>query len=52
MDTRFFDVLHDPGDKDVTRAVTHRVYVDFDRVFEKTIEQNGPTLTHASLARQ
>src|SRR5207302_7252480 len=40
VDSRFFNVLHDPADDDIF-AVGERVYIDFNRVFEKVIDQHG-----------
>ena len=47
MDPRLFDVLHDPGDEDVTGGVAHGVDVDLDGVFEEAVDQDGATLAHA-----
>ncbi len=39
MNAGFFDVLHDSADDDVF-AVGERVDIDFNRVFEKVIDQH------------
>ena len=43
MDAGFFDVLHDAGDDDVF-SVAKGVDVDFDRVFEEVIDEDGTLL--------
>ena len=45
MDARFFDVLHDTGNDDVG-PVADRIDIDFDRVFEKFVDQDRLTLSN------
>ena len=40
MDTRLFDMLHDPG-HDSIDPVTDGVHIHFDRIFQEFIDQDG-----------
>ena len=50
MHAGLLDVLHDPGDQDLARAVAHRVDVDLDRVLQEAVDQHGPLGGDAALA--
>src|SRR5215471_15615956 len=39
VNTRLFDVLHDPAD-DTSTSVRDAVDIDFDRIFEKFVDEN------------
>ena len=43
MDAGLFDVLHDAGNDDVG-AIAERVDVDFDRIFEEVVDEDGTLL--------
>ena len=40
MHTGFFDVFHNAADHDVL-SITDRINVDFHRIIQKTVEQDG-----------
>ena len=45
MNAGLLDVLHDRAD-DGDLAVRDAIDIDFDRVFEKTIDEDGPEVRH------
>jgi len=44
VDARLLDMLHDAADDHSPFGVGHRVHVEFERVFEKSIDQNWPVV--------